>query len=93
VKFLATWTIAGTNVQTAQQRFVDKGGQYGEGVTLLGQWHSANGVQGWSLVDSDNAMALNVWLDAWADLLNITITPVIEAQEAGAYLTQKLKTS
>ena len=38
-------------------------------------------------------MALNVWLDAWADLLDITITPVVEAQEAGAYLTQKLKTS
>jgi len=93
VKFLATWTIAGSNVQAAQQRFVDKGGQYGQDVTLLGQWHSANGVKGWSLVESDSAMALNVWLDAWADLLDITITPVIEAQEAGAYLTQKLKTS
>ncbi len=93
MKFLATWTIAGSNVKAAQQRFVDKGGQYGQNVTLLGQWHSANGVNGWSLVESDSAMALNVWLDAWADLLDITITPVIEAQEAGAYLTQKLKTT
>jgi Protein of unknown function (DUF3303) len=91
VKFLATWSIQGTNVQAAQQRFVQKGGQYGEGVQLLGQWHSVNGVQGWSVVEAESAMALNRWLDAWADLLEITVTPVVEAAEAGGFLTDKFK--
>ena len=93
MKFLATWTIQTQHILAAQKRFVEKGGQYGEGVQLLGQWHSANGVKGWSLVESQNAMALSVWLDAWADLLEITITPVIEAQEVAGYLTNKMKQS
>jgi Protein of unknown function (DUF3303) len=50
-------------------------------------------VKGWSLVESQSAMPLNVWLDAWADLLDITITPVVEAQEAAGYLTNKMKQS
>ena len=91
MKFLATWSIQTANVQAAQQRFVQKGGQYGEGVQLLGQWHSANGVRGWSVVESESAMALNSWLDAWADLLDITITPVVEAEEAAGYLAKKFK--
>jgi hypothetical protein len=93
VKFLATWSIQGTNVQAAQQRFVQKGGQYGEGVRLLGQWHSVNGVHGWSVVEAESALALTTWLDAWADLLEISITPVIEATEAGGFLTNKFKQS
>ncbi len=35
-------------------------------------------------------MALNMWLDAWADLLDITITPVVDAEEAAAYMVKKL---
>jgi hypothetical protein len=93
MKFLATWTIQPQHILAAQKRFVEKGGQYGEGVQLLGQWHSANGVKGWSLVEAQSAMALNVWLDAWADLLEITITPVVEAQEAAGYLANKMKQS
>jgi Protein of unknown function (DUF3303) len=93
VKFLATWTIQPQHILPAQKRFVEKGGLYGEGVQLLGQWHSVNGVKGWSLVESQSAMPLNVWLDAWADLLDITITPVVEAQEAAGYLTNKMKQS
>ena len=93
MKFLSTWSIQGINVQAAQQRFVQKGGQYGEGVQLLGQWHSVNGVHGWSVVEAESALALTTWLDAWADLLEITITPVIEATEAGGFLTNKFKQS
>jgi hypothetical protein len=36
-------------------------------------------------------MALNTWLDAWADLLEIAITPVVETQEAATYLANKFK--
>jgi hypothetical protein len=57
MKFMTTWSIPAAHLQTAQQRFVDKGGLYGE-VKLLGQWHSTNGVNGWSLVESDSATAL-----------------------------------
>ena len=90
MKFMATWNIPAAHVQTAQQRFVKKGGLYGD-VKLLGQWHSVNGVEGWSLVETDSAMAINAWLDSWADLLDITITPVVEAEEAGGFLTRKFK--
>jgi hypothetical protein len=92
MKFMTTWSIPAATLETAQQRFVEKGGQYGE-VKLLGQWHSANGVQGWSIVESDSAMAINTWLDAWADLLDITITPVVEAEEAAGFLTKKFSKS
>jgi hypothetical protein len=91
MKFLASWSIPATNVQAAQKRFVEKGGQYGKGVQLLGQWHSVNGVKGWSVVEAESAMALNTWLDAWADLLEIAITPVVEAQEAATYLANKFR--
>ena len=63
MKFMATWNIPAAHVQTAKQRFVKKGGLYGD-VKLLGQWHSVNGVEGWSLVETDSAMAINAWLDS-----------------------------
>ena len=90
MKFIATWNIASANLAAAQRRFVEEGGKYGEGCRLLGQWHSVNGVQGWGLVEAESAMALNMWLDAWADLLVITITPVVEAEEAAAFMAKKL---
>jgi Protein of unknown function (DUF3303) len=91
MKFLVTWTIEPANIESAQQRFVEKGGQYGEDVHLLGQWHSVNGLGGWSVVEAKSAIALTTWLDAWNDLLEISITPVVDIQEAAEFLARKLK--
>ena len=91
MKFMVSWAVEAANLEAAQERFVDKDGQYGE-ATVLGQWYSTNGVSGWSLIEAEDAVALNCWTEAWADILNIgMIAPVVEGQELAAFLAKKIK--
>lgn len=91
MKFMVTWTVEAANLEAAQRRFIEQDGHYAE-AKLLGQWYATNGVSGWSLVESEDATALDSWISFWADLLNISmIAPVVEGQEVAAFLASKVK--
>ncbi|MEI9980526.1 MAG: DUF3303 family protein [Edaphobacter sp.] len=91
MKFMSTWSLSHGSVKTAAQQFLDGGGLEAEGVTLLGRWHKADCSGGFSLYESSSAAALHLGAAKWADLLEITVVPVIEDAEAGPNLVAVFK--
>lgn len=65
----------------AVRRFQETGGLPPDGVKLLGRWHAISGNEGWVLSESDDAKAQTEWILGWSDLLDFTITPVVDDRE------------
>ena len=91
MKFMTTWALLPGSVKTAAEQFLAGGGAEPEGVKLLGRWHNVDCSGGFSLSESDNAAALHLGAAKWADLLELTIVPVIEDSEAGPNLVAVFK--
>lgn len=91
MKFISTWTLLPGSVKAAAEQFLAGGGGEPEGVTLLGRWHNVDGSGGCSLYETSNLAALHLLAAKWADLLEITIMPVIEDHEAGPNLVAAFK--
>src|ERR1700735_3847294 len=91
MKFMSTWSLLPGSVKAAAEQFLAGGGLEAEGVTLLGRWHKADCSGGFSLYESSSAAALHLGAAKWADLLEITIVPVIEDAEAGPNLVAVFK--
>jgi hypothetical protein len=53
-----------------------------EGLTSLGRSHSPGSVNGWLLVETEDAVALTQHMAEWATMLELKITPVIGDEEA-----------
>jgi hypothetical protein len=86
MKFMSTWSLLPGSVKAAAEQFLAGGGLEAEGVTLLGRWHKADCSGGFSLYECSNAAALHLGAGRWADLLAVTIVPVVEDAEAGPNL-------
>jgi hypothetical protein len=86
MKFMSTYSIIPGTVQELAEKFLAGEAAPTPGVTLLGRWHKADCSGGFSLYETDNAALLHLGAAKWADLLDITIVPVIEDAEAGANL-------
>jgi Protein of unknown function (DUF3303) len=91
MKFMSTWALLPGSVKDAAEQFLTTGGLEGEGVTVLGRWHSVDASGGFTLYETSNLAALHLGAARWADLLEITIVPVIEDAEAGANLVAVFK--
>jgi hypothetical protein len=91
MKFMQTWTLLPGSVRTAAEQFLAGGGGEPEGVKLLGRWHNADCSGGFSLIETDNAAALHLGAAKWADLLELSVVPVIEDAEAGPNLVAVFK--
>lgn len=80
MKFMTTWSRKPAQQKEAAARFLQTGGGPPAGVTMLGRWHGPG--TGWVLAETDNAKALYEWLAQWSDLLDFSVTPVLEDAEA-----------
>jgi hypothetical protein len=86
MKFMSTWSLLPGSVKAAAEQFLAGGGLEAEGVKLLGRWHKADCSGGFSLYEASSVAALHLGAGKWADLLAMTIVPVIEDAEAGPNL-------
>jgi hypothetical protein len=86
MKFMQTWTLIPGSVRTAAENFLAGAAAPTAGVTLLGRWHNVDCSGGFALYETDNAAALHLGASKWADLLELSIVPVIEDAEAGPNL-------
>lgn len=91
MKFLSTWSIRPGCMPEAVARFLDGKAQPTAGITLLGRWHKADGSGGFSLSESDDPAALFAFSAAWADVLEVHSSLVIEDAEAGPVLAKTFK--
>jgi Protein of unknown function (DUF3303) len=53
-----------------------------EGVRFVTSWVDESLSRCWQLMDADSAEALQPWLDAWADLVDFEVVPVLTSAEA-----------
>jgi hypothetical protein len=91
MKFMSTYSLIPGTIGTAAEKFLAGAGAPEAGVTLLGRWHNVDCSGGYVLYETDNPAALHRGALKWADLLEISITPVIEDAEAGANLAAAYK--
>ena len=85
MKYILTWTVPPSSFQSAVARFLQTGGAPPSGVELLGRWHGMNGT-GFAIAECNDAKALYQFQAQWADLLEMTVTPCVGDDEAGAVL-------
>jgi len=91
MKFLSTWAIRPGATKEAAARFLAGQAAPPPGVKLLGRWHKADMSGGFSLAESDNPTALYEAAAAWADVLELHSSMVIEDAEAGPILAKVFK--
>lgn len=86
MKFMVTWKLPAANNREAINRFLATGGTPPAGLTSLGRWHAADVSGGWHLVETNDPKLLHQHSVEWADLLDLTIVPVLDDADAGAVL-------
>ena len=84
--FHVTYQTTQSHRDEAQRRFAETGGQPPEGVRMVGRWHSAGGLKGFTIAETDDAESLARWTHQWTDLLTFEVTPVIDDEQFGRTL-------
>lgn len=83
MKFMITWRIPPNNYEAAVGIFLEGGAPLPEGLTRIGRWHSLGSNLGWHLMEGDPILVAQHTAE-WANLLEMTVTPVIEDEQAGS---------
>ena len=86
MKFILTFTLPPETQEAAIARFLETGGQPPPGVKLLGRWTRLDLCGGVALLESDDPQGLTAFTRGWSDLLEMTLSPVLEDQELTAVL-------
>ena len=81
MKFMLTYTVPLATRDAAIARFLETRGQPPPGVRLLGRWTRVDLCGGVALLESEDPQALTALAQAWSDLLELTIVPVLEDRE------------
>jgi hypothetical protein len=89
MKFILSFTLPPETRDEAITRFLETGGQPPPGVTLLGRWTRLDLSGGVALLESEDPKALTAFAQAWSDLLDLAIAPVLGDQELAAVLTRE----
>jgi hypothetical protein len=55
-----------------------------KGVTMLGRWHGTK--SGFCLAETEDIKGLYEWISQWSDLLDFTVTPVMDDTELAEVL-------
>lgn len=82
MKVAVTWTIPAELSKTAIKRFLDTGAPPPAGVNMLGRWHSLDGAHGFTIAESADPKAIFAWIAEWTDVVNFTVTTVLDDGEA-----------
>ena len=74
--FMISYVFHPDDRDTVQDRFKKTGGGPGPAVKMLGRWHAIGGGSGFVLAETNDNVALALWMQDWTDLLTFDITPV-----------------
>jgi Protein of unknown function (DUF3303) len=84
MKFMTTWSLGATQFKGANARFLETGAGPPKGITMLGRWHGTK--SGFCLAETDDIKGLYEWISQWSDLLDFTVTPVMDDNELAEVL-------
>jgi hypothetical protein len=86
MKFILTFTLPPETQEAAIARFLATGGQPPPGVTLLGRWTRLDLCGGVVLLESGDPQALTAFAREWIDVVEMTLSPVLEDRELAEVL-------
>ncbi|HJO04448.1 MAG TPA: DUF3303 family protein [Acidobacteriota bacterium] len=89
MRFMMTYAVPSDAWETAVERFLDSGGLPPEGVTMVDRWHAAAGRHGFILLETDDPTAIYQFAVEWSDVVDHTITPVLDDDEVAAVLSAR----
>jgi hypothetical protein len=81
MKYMTIWQISPENIEAVIDRFKTADPQPPDGVTLVGRWHEMASGKGFSLIESDDPVAVARFVNAWADLVDQQLVPVLDDAE------------
>ena len=92
MRFMLTFAIKpeARGRDEAIARFKATGGQPPKGAKLLGRWTAADFSGGFDLLETDDPQGLAEFALMWSDLMELSITPVVEDGPLAEVL-QKIK--
>lgn len=93
MKFIITfsWKPDTQKRNEAIARFRGSAGIVPAGVKLLGRWTKADFSGGFVLMESDDAQAITEFALLWSDLMELSVSPVVDDRELAATLQRTAK--
>ena len=93
MKFMLTfdWSPDTKTREEGIARFKKTGGLPPKGASLLGRWTRADFSGGYDLIESNDPQALAEFALTWSDLMQLTITPVLDDEQLGTVLERAAK--
>jgi hypothetical protein len=91
MKFMTTWAALPGAAHECIEMFLAGEAAPQDGVAMLGRWHNVDFSGGFTLTETDNAVLIYQSAAKWADLLDLSIVPVIEDELAGPVLAALFK--
>ena len=88
MKYMCTWSVKEENFNAAIERFTQNPPAVPEGVTMVERWHQMGSGDGFTLFETEDAVALSRYILAWADLVDQQIYAVVDEEEIGQALSQ-----
>jgi len=73
------------------ERFQARGRLAPNGLQYVSSWVDANLEQCFQLMETENRLLLDEWLDNWSDLVEFEVYPVISSNEAAEKVSQLMK--
>jgi hypothetical protein len=79
--YMNTYHIRSENRDACIARFKEGKGQPPEGVKLVRRWHDVAGLRGFTLVESDDPVAVGKFAKEWSDIMNLEFIPVLSDEQ------------
>ena len=76
--YVTHWKLKEEHTADAVARFSNAPPEIPPGVTMIGRWHAMGSGEGFSLMESDDPVAISSYVYAWADLVDQRVYPVVD---------------
>ena len=87
--FMITYKTTLPTRRAAQDLFAKTGGAPpSAGVEKIASYHYADGSGGFTIAESNDAIALGKWANQWADVIVLDVRPVLTDEQMGQVISQ-----
>lgn len=84
--YLSIYSWKPENRRAVVARFMETGAKPPQGIKLVGRWTAIGGGRGFSLMESDDPVAVSAFAYQWNDLMEFTTVPVINDEQLAKVL-------
>ena len=87
--FLVIETFRGGDPAPVYRRFGERGRMAPEGLTYVGSWVATDLTRCYQLMECADTASRDTWMEAWRDLVDFEVVPVITSAEAAAAVAER----